>query len=815
MQSRRSLVIILVAAVFLGSPVFTRAASPESIYYEFFPSKGAPRLLAILVETSDRPATLSAEQVEMILFSREDDGVVSMAEYYDEVSYGALRIQGEVTPWLKLTKPVSQYAGNSYGLNVRTWPRNLGGFAYDAINAALESGIDLAPYDNSGDGHVDGLMIIHSGPDAGLRKRKDLLWSRIDYISMYGGEPMKVEGRLVDRFGVCAEYIISGRPDGMRLFAHELGHMMGLPDFYDRDRSSLGIGANGLMGMLITPKAMVLPPAPTAYSRMLLGWVEPKLVDGDTIVILKPAASAPDVIRLDSGNPGEYFLLEYRKKAGMDAGLAGEGILLWHVNERAVYNNLFECAGLCELTPRLRLVQADGRNDLENKRKLADPEDFFPGPDGRATSVGADTGDRKKPFQGANTLAFNGLPTGIRISDIAVGRESARAGIDTVDPATPVIDYPWLFLAGRKWRELVGDGDGFPEPGEKLSLELEIVNVGLRAKRIKLTATHPYVKWSRKKVRISRLEPGEKKTASFILTVPADQGSVVKRTLVSAFTDYKGATPGAAQKDPGPQPGATVSGLAALAAESGVSWFKPVIKARVGRPWMETEFTPRMVMGAPPLLIVDDAPRDLIPYLDKVMESLKVPYAAVDVFREGLPDKKKAIACPVVLWLCGTRAVDGSDFPDRERMELMRAIIGAGHTLVISVCRIERPPSADLMDLLGVSEMSPAAGISFARPAPGASLRRGLFFRRPYPYYPSLNPHLALEPGPGSRVLLRDLRGAPAAVIKESPGGGADGSGASSRPSAVLLGFPFEALKPDSTRRLLEALGRRINEQVM
>ncbi len=778
-------------------------AAPEGLRYGFFPSRGEPGLLVILVETPDRPHVLPPETMRAIVFGHDQQNP-SLSGYYEEVSYGALKVRGEVTPWLKLDKTMAQYAAASYGINYRSWPNNMGGFAADAVRAAQKAGVDFKPYDNDGDGHVDGLMIIHSGPDGAVLKNKALLWARVDYVSSFGGEPVAAGPVVVDRFSVCPEYLTPGRPDAMRTLAHEFGHLMGLPDLYDPDHSSFGIGTNGIMGILVHPKAMALPPAPCAFSRALLGWTDPAVAAGETTVSLRPAALFPDLVRVNTPVPGEYFLLEYRAPVGADASLEGNGVLIWHADDRAVYNNLYECMGLCALKPRLALVQADGRNDLEHKLKMSDPADFFPGPGGGHAVVGADTGAGGNPFAGATTLSFSGMPTGVRVSDIRIADGRATARIATDDPAVPVREYPWAALSGWQWKELKGNGDGLAGPGERMRLEFTLTNLGRKAGAVTLTASSPLVKWSGK-ARLGGLKPGESRRADLTLTVPKAPSSRAGGVVRSAFTDSRPPLKKPAAS-PAPEPGDTAMTPLPLSARFEASWFEPVVTVRTKHPETTRTVKPRLVMGVPPVLVVNDAPHELGPYVELALRPLKIPYLVIDVASDGLPEEGLAAAPPLVLWLGGVRELS-TDWPDRARLKLIEAVPAAGHVLVLSAARLRGEPPPALLDLFGLEGITPGAGIGLADSGADGAPFKHLFFRQHYPYYPDLNPHLILAPSGQSSVLFTDFAGRSTVTARgPNPLMRAPGRTASPAGSAVLLGFPLEALQPAAISGLVTAI---------
>ncbi len=57
------------------------------------------KVLAIMVEWSDRRGTYSRETLDSLLFSRDVFPGGSVADYFYEVSYGKLNVVGEVRDW--------------------------------------------------------------------------------------------------------------------------------------------------------------------------------------------------------------------------------------------------------------------------------------------------------------------------------------------------------------------------------------------------------------------------------------------------------------------------------------------------------------------------------------------------------------------------------------------------------------------------------------------------------------------------------------------------------------------------------------------
>jgi immune inhibitor A len=180
------------------------------------------------------------------------------------------------------------------------------------------------------------------------------------------------------------------------VLCHEMGHLLGLPELYATGGvPQEGIGVWGLMGQGTWIGKGDAPPFPEAWSRLRLGWADVETITAGRARVTLPAAeTSPRIVRIApaGGPPGEYWLLENRRRIGADARLPGEGVLVWHVDERA---GGFRTAQNDLRRPLLRLVQADGREDLE-----------------RGHRDGGNRGDADDPWQGPSrgrVLAAAGL----------------------------------------------------------------------------------------------------------------------------------------------------------------------------------------------------------------------------------------------------------------------------------------------------------------------------------------------------------------------------------------------------------------------
>ena len=307
------------------------------------PASGTFKTLAILVQFSDNLAQADPTYFDNLLFG---SGQGTMPHYYTENSYGQLTIVGVTLPsdigWKTMPNSYAYYVNNYYGLTY-PGPQNAQGLARDAILAA-DSLVDFTEYDNDNNGVLDTVFIIHAGPGAEYTGSTNDIWSHSWSVPCC----LYVDGVRVSSYTMEPEYWLSPDPTDMTVgvYAHELGHVFGLPDLYDTDYSSNGVGRWSLMAGGSWNGTRGNSPAHfDAWSKVELGWVTPINVTDDLVGAAFPAVeTSPTIYRLQSDvmDDQEYFLVENRQKTGYDAALPGDGLLIWHVDDNRS-NNRQEC----------------------------------------------------------------------------------------------------------------------------------------------------------------------------------------------------------------------------------------------------------------------------------------------------------------------------------------------------------------------------------------------------------------------------------------------------------------------------------------
>lgn len=234
----------------------------------------------------------------------------SMADYYHEVSYGKLRVEGRIFDWVEAPKPRLEY-------NLPTRSKAKAEFMGDLVRAVeARDGAEVLK-------DFDGLVFIYAGSKPAEVQRSSILW------------PHHSSVKIGDR---SWSYVIvpegGQRMSNISTLCHEFGHMLGLPDLYARPENPGSEGA-GVWTVMSNQVRNGRPQHFCAWCKEQLGWLTPVVIDPTVKqkLILGPVAGNDHecykvLVRPDGS---EYFLLENRRKTGFDASLPAEGLLIWRV----------------------------------------------------------------------------------------------------------------------------------------------------------------------------------------------------------------------------------------------------------------------------------------------------------------------------------------------------------------------------------------------------------------------------------------------------------------------------------------------------
>jgi len=419
-------------------------------------SSGNTELLFIMVEFSDLSCSFTDTQMQANLFGATATGPGNLADYYKEISYGNLNLIGTVDGaggCYTLTNSHDDYDLKQNGKDVKELVK-------EAVAMADAAGIDFSQYDNDSDGFVDSLGIIYAGggPHDGCDTDNgasggdgDELWPHSSSVAEISVDGVKVKRYIINSEitygisdGVCDEIQTIG------LFAHEYGHALGLPDLYDTDTSSSGIGIWSAMASqyLSTVNLSDTPPHFDPWSKSWEGWVTPIVKTNVNAEVNIPQAETNDyAIQLlanpggvERGGTGEYFLIENRQQVGFDSQLPGCGVLIWHIDESQTSNkNEGHTAGSHRLVD---LEEADGLGHLGAGTNSGDAGDPFPG-----TSNNQLWDDASNP----HALLYDGTDSGMRVANFSdcAASMTANIGQPRADISVSKHDTPDPVLAGN------------------------------------------------------------------------------------------------------------------------------------------------------------------------------------------------------------------------------------------------------------------------------------------------------------------------------------------------------------------------------
>ncbi len=432
----------------------------------FTGNKGNQNTLVILVNFADK--ALSTTEVDWN--SKFFGATQSVKDYFDEVSYGNLNIvpAAETSGTANNGIVVVTLASNHPNTGSTTDIRNQN-ITRDALIAA-DAVVDFSSFDTDGNGAISNtelhLVVIPAGYEysyGGSSTCTPSVWGHRWSLS----NPVNLDGITVGAYAFNGGYMqfgelhatIGGGCGGgaanmatIGIMVHELGHDLSLPDEYDTDGSSAGIGSWGIMGAgswnwVVRPGDS--PAHPSPWDKSYQGWITPRRVNSATLPISQVDTSGVVYQLLDNpggidwtftgtSGTGEYFLIENRQKVGYDAGLPACGILIWHIDETVPGNNT---ANQQEWGRRLLAVeQADGLFDLEYNRNRGDAGDTY--------LAGSIFNDASNP----NSRLYNGSSSNVSISISSACGVTMQANM-----TDPSFTQPAVYISSDKFSYTTGE----------------------------------------------------------------------------------------------------------------------------------------------------------------------------------------------------------------------------------------------------------------------------------------------------------------------------------------------------------------------
>ena len=403
-----------------------------------------------------------AEDLSRVLFDGPS-AQGTLRQYYAEVSGGQLSIGGAVTPWVRTSLTRAEVVGSSYGLG---GDARVGEYLVEALTL-LDPVTDFGLYDNDGPDNVP-----NSGDDNGIVDAVAFyflevsascggpgIWPHFSGITGWTGQafetndlrpdstPVKIDPYFIQSIVNCSGNQISS----IHTIAHELGHLIGLPDLYhpvegilpEQRRWVVGcwsLMAAGAWGCGEVGSASVWP-RPShmgAWEKKRLGWLNEiqQVPEAEfQSVTLPPVQTTGTIVELPLGDD-ERLLVEYRARVGFDEYLPAEGVLVYRINDTIPLRPCSECPPHYSVM----LLEADGDSSLvETKAQggsRGEPGDAYGalGP-GALTSLTEPSTRRDLGL---------GEESGINIYEITVAQGTAQLLLSTAPMSLPRLLAPLL-----------------------------------------------------------------------------------------------------------------------------------------------------------------------------------------------------------------------------------------------------------------------------------------------------------------------------------------------------------------------------------
>lgn len=305
------------------------------------PSIGSPTALIVPVWLTDSNKFIDETQKDKVrqdiekayLGTTEETGWHSVKSFYYEESRGKLNLNGVVTDWYdsSYSSSINSYQTNILVEEVADWYK-------DQVTTSEYNALD-----SDKDGYLDAVILIYGCPNS--YNNNGNLWAYCFWLAQYN---QNVNSPIPNTY-FWASYDFMYEDDyfivDAHTYIHEMGHILGLNDYYDyasgspnRPAASFSMQDYNVGGH-------------DPYSVMALAWVSPYVPKDDAVITINTFQESGDLILLSpnfSSSPfDEYLLLELYSPTGLNevdasrryAGIYPQGpdtvgIRLWHVDSR-------------------------------------------------------------------------------------------------------------------------------------------------------------------------------------------------------------------------------------------------------------------------------------------------------------------------------------------------------------------------------------------------------------------------------------------------------------------------------------------------
>ena len=385
-------------------------------------STGEYNLLVIPVQFSDRP--ISDAQMDRLgkAFNgtSADTGWESVNSYYKKSSYGKLNMTFDVQKPFVTDKNYKYYEDYSGKITVdgETITKTGDILLLEFALAYYAQSLDLTKYDTDNDGIIDAVYLIYSAPVTydSEANADSFYWA---YVTTYPTETQKYDGLevgyyLFAGFDFMDEHTGNSNDTylgqdgytpykGLKIMAetyiHETGHLLGLDDYYDYEDakgSGEGLGGADMMDYNVGDH--------NAYSKLILGWVDPTVITTTQTVTINAFESSGQFLMVlldyDGTYFSEYLLIDLYANTGLNFLGASQqnsllyydsttkvgaeyGVRIYHVSSsiKTPYNDDYgsftDNNNSVSDTALIKLVEADGEKKFASTEGYAESTDLW------------------------------------------------------------------------------------------------------------------------------------------------------------------------------------------------------------------------------------------------------------------------------------------------------------------------------------------------------------------------------------------------------------------------------------------------------